>query len=136
MKLNPGTMELWNLGTTVLPHEAETQARGDRREDRRRLLVAGAGVTADRLRRVTVGDVEQINEQARADTVGEVHGLLTADIEDPDVVFAVRVRRLEVDGRARGGDAGRERQGGLPRVVHARLVPQHRRDADAPRRIV
>src|SRR5262245_22834120 len=125
----------------LLPHHPEAQARRERRQDRGRLLVGRAGRAADRFGRVAVGDVEEVEEAAQLQRARELEGLLHPGIKHPDVVFAIAVRRLDVDRRAGAShDQARTRRRAVdrrgPRVVDARLMPEDRRQADAVRRVV
>ena len=101
------------------------------------LRYCGPVARRDRLRRVAVGQVERIEVETQARARAEVQVLLGANVEHPDVVFAVRVHRLDI-GRAAGRQARarrrRHREGAAE--VGARLVTNHRRQADAERRVV
>src|SRR5262249_22760876 len=132
----------------ALEDEAESHARGERRQDCRWLQVAEAGRARDRLGRVAVADVEQVEIQPRANGLGEADLLLGAKVDDPDIVFPVRVHRLDVEDGAvaraavrlerdacwcrSSGDRNRDGAG----EVQPRLGPEQGREAEAPWAVV
>jgi len=106
--------------TRLLPEESETHARRTRRKDRRWFLVTQPGGAADRLRCVTIRQVEQVEEHPQPLPRAEVQRLLATHIDDPDVVFALGIHLLDVV-RAAGDQAraARHRDRHRTRVVGA-----------------